>query len=267
MKNLTREKIRFSLTVCLLIASAPLALAQNPPAAGTPPPSTAPGADPAPPPTPEQISYIFGETFGWQLHNSGVTNELSSEALNRGLKAGLQGKKPTLAEQQQMTVFLRGVQQASIERNEAASKTFLERNAQARGVVTTASGLQYKVLSAGDKSAPAINPTDRVTVDYRGKLMDGTEFDSSYSRGMPATFPVGGVIKGWQEALVMMKPGAKWQLFIPPALAYGDQAKEKIPAGSALIFDVSLLKAESTAAPAAPPGTARPTATPTPPPK
>jgi FKBP-type peptidyl-prolyl cis-trans isomerase len=265
MKNTTREKLRFSVTLCLLIAAAPLAMAQNPPAASAPPPSTAPGADPAPPPTPEQISYIFGETFGWQLHNSGVTNEISIEALNRGLKAGLQGKKPTLAEQQQMTVFLRGVLQASIERSEAASKAFLEHNAKEKGVITTASGLQYKVLAAGDKSAPAINPTDRVTVDYRGKLMDGTEFDSSYARGKPEVIPVGGVIKGWQEALVLMKPGAKWQLFIPPALAYGDRVQEKIPAGSALIFEVSLLKAESSAAPAAPPGTARPTATPPPP--
>jgi FKBP-type peptidyl-prolyl cis-trans isomerase FklB len=266
MKKPTREEIRCTASLCLLIAAAPLAMAQNPSAASGPaPPATAPGADPAPPPTPEQISYLFGETFGWQMRSSGITNEISIEALDRGLSAGLQGKKPTPADQQQMNVFLRNVLQASIDRNEAASKDFLARNAHAKGVVTTASGLQYKILSPGDRSAPAINATDRVTVDYRGKLIDGTEFDSSFSRGMPATFPVSGVIRGWQEALVLMKPGAKWQLFVPPAMAYGDRPKDTIPGGSALIFEVNVLKAESTPAPAAPPGTPRPTVSPPPP--
>ena len=97
-------------------------------------------------------------------------------------------------------------------------------------MVTTASGLQYKILAAGDKKAPPSHATDKVTVDYRGKLINGTEFDSSYSRGMPATFPVNGVIKGWQEALVLMKPGAKWQLFIPPDLGLRRcAAQPKIP--------------------------------------
>jgi FKBP-type peptidyl-prolyl cis-trans isomerase len=122
--------------------------------------------------------------------------------------------------------------------------------------VTTATGLQYKILASGDKKAPPIGPTDKVTVHYRGKLLDGSEFDSSYSRNEPATFPVNGVIKGWQEALVMMKPGAKWQLFIPPELAYGTRAQAKIPANSLLIFEVNLLSAESASAPPkAPPGT------------
>ena len=92
--------------------------------------------------------------------------------------------------------------------------------------------------------------------DYRGKLLDGSEFDSSYSRGQAATFPVAGVIKGWQEALVMMKPGAKWVLFVPPELAYGPAARPKIPGNSVLIFDVNLLSVEpSNAPPKAPPGT------------
>ena len=114
----------------------------------------------------------------------------------------------------------------------------MARNGKEKGVVTTASGLQYKILAAGDKKAPPIALTDTVTVEYRGKLADGMEFDSSYSRGVPATFPVNGVIKGWQEALVLMKPGAKWQLFVPPELAYGPRAQQKIPANSLLIFDV-----------------------------
>ena len=128
-----------------------------------------------------------------------------------------------------------------------------------KGVVTTASGLQYKILAAGDKKAPPIGPTDSVTVDYRGRLIDGTEFDSSYSTGMPATFPVNRVIKGWQEALVLMKPGAKWQLFIPPELAYGPRAQQKIPPNSLLIFDVNVISAEAAGAPPkAPPGTPPP---------
>jgi FKBP-type peptidyl-prolyl cis-trans isomerase len=91
-----------------------------------------------------------------------------------------------------------------------------------------------------------------VTVQYRGKLLDGTEFDSTYTRGAPATFAVNGVIPGWQEALVLMKPGSKWQLFVPPELAYGANPKPGIPGGSLLIFDVELLSVKSSAAPAAP---------------
>ena len=95
-----------------------------------------------------------------------------------------------------------------------------------------------------------------MTVQYRGKLLDGTEFDSSYARGVPATFPVTGVIKGWQEALVMMKPGAKWTLFVPPDLAYGANAKPGIPGGSLLVFDVELVSVKASGAPA--PATAKP---------
>ena len=110
---------------------------------------------------------------------------------------------------------------------------------------TTASGLQYKVLVPGDAKAPPIAATDEVTVNYRGKLLDGTEFDSSYTRGTPATFPVNGVIKGWQEALVLMKPGAKWELYVPPELGYGANPRPGIPANSLLIFDVDLISAKS----------------------
>jgi len=122
-----------------------------------------------------------------------------------------------------------------------AAAEFLAKNAKADGVVQTASGLQYKIVDAGKTGANSPQPTDTVTVQYRGKLLDGTVFDSSYDRGQPATFPVNGVIKGWQEALPLMKPGAKWQLFIPADLAYGDSGQGKIPPGSLLIFDVELL--------------------------
>jgi FKBP-type peptidyl-prolyl cis-trans isomerase FklB len=119
---------------------------------------------------------------------------------------------------------------------EAAGKKFLEENGKKPGVVTTASGLQYKILEPGSGKNPG--PTDEVTVNYRGTLIDGHEFDSSYKRGKPATFPLNGVIKGWTEGLQLVKPGGKIQLFIPSSLAYGDRGPM---AHRTLIFDVELL--------------------------
>ena len=188
------------------------------------------------------------------MHHVGIGEQLSIDALTRGIKDGLQGKKSTPAEQQQVQAYVRSVMEAATAKNQAAAKAFLEHNGKEKGVKTTASGLQYKVLSPGDPQAAAIKPTDEVTVQYRGKLIDGTEFDSTYSHGVPATFTVTGVIKGWQEALVMMKPGAKWELFVPPDLGYGASPKPGIPGGSLLIFDVELVsvKPSAAAAPAAP---------------
>ena len=240
----------------VLVAAATLGVAQTPPPASNPPPATAPGADPAPSYTPDQISYVFGLIFGSQMHGAGITTEVNPESVLRGIKDGLQGKQPSPADQQQIQAFARSMGAAVAARNQTAAKDFLARNGQEKGVVTTASGLQYKIIAAGDKKAPPIAASDNVKVDYRGKLLDGSEFDSSYSRGVPASFPVNGVIKGWQEALVLMKPGAKWQLFIPPELAYGPRAQAKIPANSLLIFEVNVLSAESSnAPPKAPPGT------------
>ena len=116
---------------------------------------------------------------------------------------------------------------------------------------TTADGLEYKVLAAGNAKAAAVQPGDEVTVQYRGRLLDGSEFDSSYSRNAPATFKVNGVIKGWQEALVLMKPGAKWEIFVPPELAYDTNPRPGIPAGSLLIFDVELVSVKPSDAPPA----------------
>jgi FKBP-type peptidyl-prolyl cis-trans isomerase FklB len=262
MKKSTVGILRRACSLSVLVAFAALGVAQTPPPASKPPPATAPGADPGPAATPDQISYAFGLIFGAQMHGAGITNEVVPESITRGIKEGLQGKQPTAADQQMIQSFVRSVGEAAAARNQAAATSFLGRNGHEKGVVTTASGLQYKIIAAGDKKAPAISAADTVTVDYRGKLIDGSEFDSSYSRGVPATFPVNGVIKGWQEALVMMKPGAKWQLFIPPELAYGARPQAKIPANSLLIFEVNVLSAEAAGAPPkAPPGTP-----PTPPP-
>ena len=256
MKKSTVGILRRIFGMSVLVAFAAVAAAQTPPPASKPPPATAPGADPAPAPTPDQISYVFGLIFGAQIHSVGITNEVVPEAVLRGLKEGLQGRQPTQAEQMQAQTFVRSVAEAAATKNQAAAKDFLARNAHEKGVVTTPSGLQYKIIAAGDKKAPPVSAGDTVTVDYRGKLIDGTEFDSSYAAGKPATFPVNGVIKGWQEALVLMKPGAKWQLFIPPELAYGPRGQPKIPANSLLIFEVNLLSDEAAGAPPkAPPGT------------
>ncbi len=195
------------------------------------------------------------------MHNTGITPDgVMPDAVIRGINDGLQGKTPSATDQQQVQAYARSAGDALLARNAAAAKDFLARNGKEKGVMTTtASGLEYKVLAAGDKKAPPIALTDSVTVEYRGKLINGTEFDSSYSRGVPATFPVNGVIKGWQEALVLMKPGAKWQLFIPPELAYGPRSQQKIPSNSLLIFDVNVVSAEgANAPPKAPPGTPPP---------
>jgi FKBP-type peptidyl-prolyl cis-trans isomerase FklB len=251
---------RQAFSLVIMASFAAHGLAQTPPPAVKPPPATAPGADPGPPPTPDQISYLIGVVFGAQMHNMGITGDaIVPDSVVRGLKDGLQGKQPSAADQQQLQSYARSAGDAMASRNANAAKDFLAKNGKEKAVVTTASGLQYKILAAGDKKAPPIALTDSVTVDYRGKLINGTEFDSSYARGVPATFPVNGVIKGWQEALVLMKPGAKWQLFIPPELAYASRPQAKIPPNSLLIFEVSVISAEAAgAAPKAPPGTPPP---------
>jgi FKBP-type peptidyl-prolyl cis-trans isomerase FklB len=260
MKKPTVGFWRQALSLVVMASFAGLGVAQTPPPAVKPPPTTAPGADPGPAPTPDQISYLIGLVFGAQMHNTGIAPDaIVSDAVVRGIKDGLQGKQPSPADQQQLQAYARSAGDAMAAHNANAAKEFLAKNAKVKGVVSTASGLEYKILAAGDKQAPPIASTDKVTVEYRGKLMDGTEFDSSYSRGVPATFPVNGVIKGWQEALVLMKPGAKWQLFIPPELAYGTRGQQKIPPNSLLIFEVNVLSAEAAGAPPqAPPGTPPP---------
>ncbi len=128
-------------------------------------------------------------------------------------------------------------------KNKAEGEAFLAKNKTAAGVKTLPSGLQYLVIKAGTGKTP--KATDKVSVNYRGTLLDGKEFDSSYSRGTPATFPVSGVIPGWTEALQHMKEGAKWKLFIPASLAYGEQgAGGVIGPNAVLVFEVELLKVE-----------------------
>ena len=234
-----------------MLAVAPLVGAQTPPPATAAPPAPAAGSGRSRASiSSDQASYLFGLTFGEQLRSIGASSEINADAVSRGVKDGLQGKKSTQADRQQVQEYARAMMTAFAARNKTAGQEFLAHNAKEPGVKTTESGLQYKVLAAGDAKAPPIAASDQVTVNYRGKLIDGTEFDSSFSRGQPATFGVSGVIKGWQEALVMMKPGARWQLYVPAELAYGPSPRPGIPANSVLIFEVEVLSAKANGAPA-----------------
>lgn len=245
MKQTTRLMIRRACAGALLVSLAAAADAQNtsappaPPAQGQP----SPAAPQAPALNAEQASYLFGLTFGEQLHGIGIA-DLQTDAITRGIKDAVGGKKSTAAERQQLNEYARAAVVASGARNKTAAQDFLAKNAKEKGVQTTASGLQYKVIKGGDSKLPLIGPNDEVMVNYRGKLIDGTEFDSSYSRGEPAKLSPNAVIKGWQEALVMMRPGASWELFVPPELAYGSNPRPGIPANSLLIFTVDVVSAK-----------------------
>lgn len=203
----------------------------------------------------DKVSYSIGLNIGFNFKRQNV--DLNTDALLSGVKDALSGKQPLLSESQvreTMTTFSKQMadkQKQVGEKNKAEGEKFLADNKTKPGVKTTASGLQYKVLTEGNGPSP--KATDTVTVNYRGTLIDGTEFDSSYKRGEPATFPVGGVIKGWTEALQMMKKGSKYQLFIPADLAYGERAMPPdIGANSTLIFEVELLDIKSAAAATSP---------------
>jgi FKBP-type peptidyl-prolyl cis-trans isomerase FklB len=203
----------------------------------------------------DKASYSIGLNIGQNLKRQGV--ELNPDAMVAGLKDGLGGMKPALTEDQikeAMTSLEKDMEQkqeAAAQKNVAAGEKFLAENKTKPGVKTTASGLQYKVEKEGKGAQP--KATDTVSVNYRGTLIDGTEFDSSYKRGQPATFPVGGVIKGWTEALQLMKVGSKYQLFIPASLGYGARgAGRDIAPNSTLIFDVELLEVKPSGAGASP---------------
>ncbi len=195
----------------------------------------------------EKASYSLGYKIGQDFKQQGV--EVAPDALLQGMKDALAGGKTALTEDQ-MREALMGLQKEVMakqqeqfkklaEKNLQEGKKFLLENRKKEGVKTTTSGLQYKVLKKGTGKKPGLE--DTVTVHYRGRLIDGTEFDSSYKRNEPATFPVKGVIAGWTEALQMMKEGANWQIFIPADLAYGEKGVPGIGPNSVLVFDVELL--------------------------
>ena len=203
----------------------------------------------------DKVSYSIGLNIGFNFKKQNV--ELNTDALMAGVKDAISGKKPLLDENQvreTMTAWTKEItekQKAMAEKNATEGEKFLGENKKKEGVKTTPTGLQYKVAKEG--TGPQPKETDTVTVNYRGTLIDGTEFDSSYKRGEPATFPVTGVIKGWTEALQLMKVGSKYQLFIPPNLAYGERAMgPDISPNSTLIFEVELMSIKPAASAASP---------------
>jgi FKBP-type peptidyl-prolyl cis-trans isomerase FklB len=203
----------------------------------------------------EKFSYAIGMKMGANFKKQAVP--VDSAILARGIKDALAGSKTLLTDdeaqaaimemQKEMQAKKQAKDQEAAVGNKKEGDAFLAANKGKEGVVTLPSGLQYKIITAGTGPKPA--STDSVVCNYRGTLINGTEFDSSYKRGKPVTFPVTGVIKGWTEALQLMPVGSKWQLFIPSDLAYGDRgAGADIGPGSTLVFEVELISIEDKSA-------------------
>jgi FKBP-type peptidyl-prolyl cis-trans isomerase FklB len=234
-------------------ASAPQSPAAKPPAAKTGTSTTA--KKPAVPLTlktqKEKASYAIGMNIGKSMHRDGV--DIDSSILLRGLKDGMSGAKPLITDDEAKAALtalqadLRKRQeeklQVEIETNKKAGEAFLAENKTKDGVVTLPSGLQYKILTEGTGPKPAA--TDTVVCNYKGALLDNTEFDNSYKRGQPATFPLNGnLINGWKEALQLMPVGSKWQLVVPSELAYGPRGGPQgsgIGPNATLVFEVELI--------------------------
>ena len=193
----------------------------------------------------EKLSYAMGIFFGQSVSRQGI--DLDNAAFLQAVEDVLNNNAPKLSKsemEQVLTAYQQKEQQelaAAASGNKEKGEKFLNANKNKEGVKTLDNGLQYKVITAGKGKIPSAN--SQVVVNYRGTLIDGTEFDSSYARGEPITLGVDQVIKGWQEALTIMPVGSKWQIYVPSDLGYGDRSKGKIiKPGSTLIFDIELLE-------------------------
>ena len=204
----------------------------------------------------QKFGYAIGTDLGKSLKQ--VNTEVDLDALKAGLDEAMAGKPPRMddkARQEIKTTVAKKIQAKQKEERDAkagkakeAGEKFLAENAKKEGVKTTASGLQYKVITEGSGESPTA--ADEVTVHYKGTLINGEEFDSSIARGQPVTFPLGNVIEGWTEGVQLMKPGAKYQFFIPSKLAYGERgAGVKIGPNQTLIFEVELIEVKKAEAP------------------
>ncbi len=192
----------------------------------------------------DRVSYALGYSIGEDFRRQGI--ELKGEALLKGVADAVSGAKPTMTPEEMQSALTELKRRIVAQEEKLAAeeqlkltgegKKFLEENAKRPGVITTASGLQYRIVEPGKGKTPG--PSDQVTVHYRGTLIDGEEFDSSYSRGEPASFPLDGVVQGWTEGLQLVKEGGKIQLFLPPELGYGDEGPL---AHRVLTFDVELI--------------------------
>ena len=190
----------------------------------------------------DSLSYAFGVDIGTNLQNNDIKG-INPDALSKGMMDNQDGGGIMTKEEASKYIqeFFAAQAKAKSASAQGEANNFLQENASREGVVVTESGLQYEILTAGTGAIPTFE--NKVSVHYHGTLLDGTVFDSSLERGQPAQFPVGGVIKGWTEALMIMPVGSKWKLFIPSDLAYGDRgAGDKIGPGSTLIFEVELLE-------------------------
>lgn len=199
----------------------------------------------------EKVSYSIGRDIGDNLKSQEI--DVDAGMLARGISDSISGAAGIMSESERQAVMAAFQQELMAKRtekrkvdtdkNKAEGQAFLEKNKKNKGVKVLPSGLQYKVLVDGKGAKPGA--TDTVKVNYRGTLINGKEFDSSYKRGTPATFPVNGVIKGWTEALQLMKTGSKWELYIPSEIAYGERgAGADIGPNATLIFTVELLSIE-----------------------
>lgn len=190
----------------------------------------------------ERLSYSAGYDMALKIKESGV--DLDYDVVIRAVRDVLKDRKTLMTRQEvgdAITAYRVGKRNELAEKNRKDGQAFLAGNRKKEGVRTLPSGLQYSVLTEGTGASPG--PEDVVTVHYRGRLVDGGEFDSSYMRGQPATFSLGQVIRGWTEGLQLMKEGAKWQLVVPPGLGYGERGVPNSPIGpdAVLIFDIELL--------------------------
>ena len=228
--------------------------AQKEPAAKTPPPSAPAPKVPAAQPDnsafknqKDKVSYAIGLDVGGTLKRQSI--DVDPSVFLQGLNDALAGSKPQMSDEEiratmtQLQADMKTRQEEKLkeasETNKKEGDTFLAANKSKEGVQTLPDGLQYKILTPG--AGPKPTASDTVVCNYRGTFINGTEFDSSYKRNEPATFPLGGVIKGWTEALQLMPVGSKWQLFIPPDLAYGPSGKGPIGPQQTLVFEVELI--------------------------
>jgi len=240
---------RLIVPVLLLGLAAGAAFGQAPAAKPAPAPAApAPPAAGKPESVQDRASYAIGLNLGRSFKQNEVNINL--DLLMKGVKDALSGAAPVLTDeeiqgamqslQQEVLAKQQEKQKMIGEKNKKEGDEFLAKNKARPGVITTASGLQYEVLSPGAGENP--KPTDKVTVHYKGTLLDGTTFDSSYDRGEPATFVLNQVIAGWTEGVALMKPGAKFKFYIPPAIGYGDRgAGPTIGPNSVLVFEVELI--------------------------
>ncbi len=243
-----------SLLSAVLLAGSSLAFAQE----GAPPASTAPAA-PAPEPVDrDKAAYAIGLNIGNNFKSN--FGDINVDKVVEGIRDVLEGKEPKMADTEiretlnklnaEIQAEMQKKQEELAKLNLEKGKTFLAENGKREGVVTTASGLQYEVLTKGDGAVPTLK--DKVKAIYKGTLTDGKVFDDS--RGLPRTFPVGGVISGWTEALQLMPVGSKWKLFIPAELAYGARQRGSvIQPNSVLVFELELVDIEKPVSATTPP--------------